>query len=73
MGSAQRVRDVDRFFTSDKRNPADALETLQRYGVTHVVVRNDRDRVHPDVLARLTPLLSFPDVTLYAAPGKIAE
>jgi hypothetical protein len=73
VGSAQRVRDVDRFFASDKRNPADALETLQRYSVTHVVVRNDRDRVHPDVLARLTPLLSFPDVTLYAAPGRTAE
>jgi hypothetical protein len=73
VGSAQRVRDVDRFFTSDKRNPADALDTLQRYAVTHIVVRNDRDHVHPDVLARLTPLMSFSDVTLYAAPGKTAE
>jgi hypothetical protein len=73
VGSAGRVRDVDRFFASDKRNPADALETLHRYGVTHVIVRPDRDRVHPDVLARLTPLMSFPDVTLYAASGKTPE
>jgi hypothetical protein len=73
VGSAQRARDVDRFFTSDKRNPVETLETLRRYNVTHVVVRNDRDRVHPEVLAKLTPLMSFPDVTLYGAPGKGPE
>ena len=67
VGSAQRARDVDRFFMSAKHDPDEALQTLRRYGVTHVVVRSDRDRVHPDVLEKLTPLMAFPDVTLYSA------
>jgi len=65
VGSAERSRDVDRFFASAKRNPDEVLETLTRYHITHVVVRADRDRVHPDVLAKLTPVMTFPDVTLY--------
>ena len=66
-GSAQRARDIDLFFTSAKRSPDEAADTLRRYSVTHVVVRTDRDRVHPEVLAKLTPLMAFPDVTLYSA------
>ncbi len=65
VGSAERARDVDRFFGSAKRSPEETIDILRRYHVTHVVVRPDRDRVHPDVLAKLTPLMSFPDVTLY--------
>jgi hypothetical protein len=67
VGSAERARDVDRFFGSVKRSPEETIDILRRYHVTHVVVRPDRDRVHPDVLARLTPVMSFPDVTLYRA------
>ncbi len=68
VGSEQRVRDIDRFFTSSKRHPEEAIETLRRYGVTHVLMRADRDRVHPEVLATLTPVMAFPDVTLYRVP-----
>ena len=67
VGSAERARDVDRFFGSAKRSPEETIDILRRYHVTHVVVRPDRDRVHPDVLAKLTPVMSFPDVTLYRA------
>ena len=67
VGSAERARDVDRFFGSAKRNPEETIDILRRYHVTHVVVRPDRDRVHPDVLAKLTAVMSFPDVTLYRA------
>jgi hypothetical protein len=65
VGSDQRVRDIDRFFGSARHSPEDALATLTRYRVTHVIVHPDRNRVHPDVIARLTPVMTFPDVTLY--------
>jgi hypothetical protein len=32
------------------------------------VIVNDRDRVHPEVVARLRPKMQFPDVTLYEVP-----
>jgi hypothetical protein len=69
VGSESRVRDVDGFFRSEYGPPEAAMDVLRRYRVTHVVVRLDRDRVHPEVLARLTPLLSFPDAVLYAVPS----
>jgi hypothetical protein len=69
VGSESRVRDVDGFFRSESGAPDAAMDVLRRYRVTHVVVRLDRDRVHPEVLARLTPLLSFPDTVLYAVPS----
>ena len=70
VGSEGRVRDINRFFTSAKRDPQEAIDALHRYRVTHVVVRADRDRVHPQVLARLTPLMAFPDAALYGAPAE---
>jgi hypothetical protein len=65
VGSEQRVRDIDRFFGSARHTSEDALATLKRYGVTHVIVHPDRNRVHRDVIARLTPVMTFADVVLY--------
>jgi hypothetical protein len=70
VGSEERVRDVDRFFRSADGDSGAAMDMLHRYHVTHVVVRPDRDRVNPDVLARLTPLMTFPDAALYGVPGE---
>jgi len=70
VGSEARVRDIDRFFTSARRHPQEAVDVLRRYRVTHVVVRAGRDRVHPQVLAQLTPLMTFPDATLYRASSE---
>ena len=69
VGGEDRLRDVEAFFNSVATDGAAAMETLRRYHVTHVIVRDHDDRVHPDVLARLTLVVRFPDVTLYAVPG----
>lgn len=66
VGSEGRYREVNAFYASADGSPADALEMLRRYHVTHLIVDQRRDRVHPEVLARLTPLIKRPDVTLYA-------
>jgi len=65
VGGQERLRDVNRFFSSVDGNPDAAFETLGRYHVTHVIVRDD-DRVHPAVLARLHILMQFPGAALYS-------
>ena len=67
VGGEERLREVNRFYASHGGDPHTAFETLRRYRVTHVIV-NDRDRVHPEVVARLKPKLQFSDVTLYEVP-----
>jgi hypothetical protein len=67
VGGEERLRDVNRFYASSTGDPHTAFETLRRYRVTHVIV-NDRDRVHPEVVARLKPKMQFSDVTLYEVP-----
>ena len=62
------MRDVNAFYSSAAGNAGAALDTLRRYHVTHVIVREPADRVHPDVLARLNQVMRFPDVTLYSVP-----
>jgi hypothetical protein len=64
VGGQERLRDVNRFFSSADGNLDAAFESLARYHVTHVIVRDD-DRVHPAVLARLHMLMQFPGATLY--------
>ena len=67
VGGRERLRDVNRFFSSAAGNPDAAFESLGRYHVTHVIVRDD-DRVHPAVLARLHRLMQFPGAALYTVP-----
>jgi len=67
VGGRERLRDVNRFFSSAAGNPDAAFESLGRYKVTHVIVRDD-DRVHPAVLARLHRLMQFPGAALYTVP-----
>ena len=65
VGGEERLGDVNAFFGSSRGDPDAALEILRRYHVTHVIVRSE-DSVHPAVLARLKPIVTFPDVSLYA-------
>ena len=67
VGGQERLRDVNRFFSSAGGNPDAAFESLARYHVTHVLVRDD-DRVHPAVLARLHMLMQFPGAALFSVP-----
>jgi len=69
VGGESRLRDVEAFYQSADGDAAEALATLDRYHVTHLLVRTRRDRVHPDVLARLTPIFKYPEVALYRVPG----
>ncbi len=68
VGGDDRLRDVNRFYSSAQGSPDAALDVLRRYHVTHVIVRPADDRVHPAVLARLTLMVQFPDVVLYSVP-----
>jgi hypothetical protein len=68
VGGQDRLRDVNRFFSSADGDPGVAYDTLSRYQVTHVIVRDD-DRVHPTVLGRLQLVMQFPGAGLYAVPS----
>jgi hypothetical protein len=68
VGGEDRLRDVNRFFSSSTGNPDAAIEMLHRYHVTHVVVR-EGDQVHPAVLAQLNLLMQLPGVALYTVPS----
>jgi hypothetical protein len=64
VGGEERLRDVNRFYSSRDGNALAALDTLKRYHVTHVIVR-DEDRVHPAVLNRLHLVMQIPGAALY--------
>jgi hypothetical protein len=68
VGGEARLDDVNFFYASADGDPDRALEILRRYHVTHVLVRREGNRVHPEVLERLTLLMKSGDVTLYAVP-----
>jgi hypothetical protein len=68
VGGQDRLRDVNRFYASADGNPEGAWETVTRYQVTHVIVRDD-DRIHPAILARLHLLMQFPGASLYSVPA----
>jgi hypothetical protein len=70
VGGEDRLRDVNAFYASAGADPTATYEILRRYRVTHVIVRPAANRVNADVLARLHPLLEFPDVSLYAVPPR---
>ena len=65
----ERLGDVNAFSAPAACDPDAAFEILRRYHVTHLIVGELEESVHPVVLARLKPLATFPDVTLYAVPG----
>jgi hypothetical protein len=67
VGGQERLRDVNRFYASVDGDPGAAFETLIRYQVSHVIVR-DEDRVHPAVLSRLHLLMQFPGAALFVVP-----
>jgi hypothetical protein len=68
VGGEERLRDVNRFYGSAGGDPRAALDTLRRYHVTHVIVRPHDDRVHPEVLAKLKPVVQLPGAVLYEVP-----
>jgi hypothetical protein len=67
VGGQERLQDVNRFYASAEGNPEGAWQTVTRYQVTHVIVRDD-DRIHPTILARLHLLMQFPGAALYSVP-----
>jgi hypothetical protein len=64
VGSNERLREVEAFYGSTRAVP-NLLDVLRKHRVTHVVVHADRDRVHPDVLAQLKPVMGDEVVKLY--------
>jgi len=68
VGGEGRLREVNRFYGSAAGSAEAALDVLRHYQVTHVIIRPQADRVHADVVARLKPILQFPDVVLYEVP-----
>src|SRR5262249_4297475 len=71
VGGEERLRDVNRFYSSAGGDPAAAIDVLRKYHVTHVIVRPNDDHVHPDVVATLKPILEQPGVVLYAVPRRV--
>jgi hypothetical protein len=70
VGGEDRLRDVNAFYSSAGADASPTYEILRRYHVTHVIVRPAANRVNAEVLAKLQPLLEFPDVSLYAVPPR---
>jgi hypothetical protein len=68
VGGEERLRDVNRFYSSADRDPQVALDVLRKYQVTHVIVRTPDDRVNPLALSRLKLVLEQPGVALYEVP-----
>jgi hypothetical protein len=68
VGGHGRLLDVNRFYASADGNAEAAADTLSRYAVTHVIVREE-DRVHPDVLTRLHLVMQLPGAALYSVPS----
>ena len=69
VGGEERLREVNRFYNSATApEPGPAFDILRKYHVTHVIVRNPDDHVHPGVLAHLRPVLERPGVVLYEVP-----
>lgn len=66
--TAPLAAEIDQFFQSAAGDPAEAWSTLIAHHVTHVVETVGRDRIHPDVLGRLEPLLVTGTLRLYAVP-----
>lgn len=66
-------QEVDDFFRSADGRAADAVQTLRRHHVTHVVESVARDRIHPDVLRRLTLLVDTPNLRLYSVPPDVTS
>jgi hypothetical protein len=67
VGSAERLREVEAFYSGSRAVP-DLLDILRKHHVTHVVVHAARDRVPPEVLARLTLVMGDGGVGLYEVP-----
>jgi hypothetical protein len=72
VGSNERLREVEAFYGSTRDVPR-LLDILRKHHVTHVVVHTDRDRVHPEVLAKLKPLMGDEEVMLYEVPAEITN
>ena len=71
IGSGGLLREVEAFFAAESADSRPAFDLLRRLHVTHVVVHDSRDRVHPDVLARLQLILRASGVALYGVPAAL--
>ena len=69
VGGEARLREVNRFYNSATApEPGPAFDVLRKYHVTHVIVREPDDHVHPAVLAHLQKVFEQPGVVLYEVP-----
>jgi len=64
VGSGERLREVEAFF-GGSRTVENTLAILRKHRVTHVIVHTGRDRVPPDVIAMLKPVMGDDEVKLY--------
>jgi len=62
--------DIDAFFASSTGDPGRSWSLLTRNHVTHVLETVGGDRIHPDVLRSLHPILVTPTYRLYAVPAQ---
>ena len=72
-GSDARRNEVEQFFRSAGGDPDRALRTLRAYEVTHVVQDVRRDRIHPEVIARLRLIVRADALVLYEVPRDLRE
>jgi hypothetical protein len=64
VGSGERLREVEAFF-GGSRTVENTLAILRKHHVTHVVIHRGRDRVPPEVIAMLKPVMGDDEVRLY--------
>jgi hypothetical protein len=64
VGSGERLREVEAFF-GGSRTVENTLAILRKHHVTHVVVHTGRDRVPPEVIGMLKPVMGDDEVKLY--------
>jgi hypothetical protein len=64
VGSGERLREVEAFF-GGSRTTENTLAILRKHHVTHVVIHPGRDRVPPEVIGMLKPVMGDDEVRLY--------
>jgi hypothetical protein len=67
VGSAERLREVEAFY-SGGRTLDNTIDILRKHAVTHVIVHPDRDRILPEMLARLKLVMGDETVKVYEVP-----
>jgi hypothetical protein len=70
VGSAERLREVQAFY-SGGRTLDGTIDILRKHAVTHVIVHPERDRILPEILARLKLIMGDEESRLYEVPAQL--